>query len=185
MLITHRQGLTALAVGSMPPAFKIHGPNLVGRTGFAARTDEPSLARAPDPPLFHQPHALQDPLETALTGHLLMKPLIDSPKLARAPPGMRVLEPDHLANHCFPKLFGMPLRSTRAFLHPLKSLLVKALQPLVARLGTNPILLAQLPKVARLNRFQHKLFSVVHRFYSLPRHASAIGGPPAKVLPMF
>jgi len=48
--IAHGQRLAALAFGSVPPPFEIHGPNLVGNTGFAARTITPRLAAALDSP---------------------------------------------------------------------------------------------------------------------------------------
>jgi len=56
--IAHRQRLTALTVGSVPPPFEIHCPNLVGSTGFAPE----QIARpryGTSPPLLHQPGSFQ------------------------------------------------------------------------------------------------------------------------------
>ena len=83
---------------------------------------------------------------------------------------MRVFKPDDLADRCLAQLFGVAARSAGELHHPLRPIPVKAVAPLVPGLGADPVFPAQLPKVAGMKRFQYKLFSLVHRFYFLPRH---------------
>src|SRR5882762_5901854 len=85
------------------------------------------------------------------------------------------------------------LRSSGKLHHPLTPILVKTLPPLVTGLGADPVFLAQLSKVAGMNRFQYKLFPLVHRFYFFPRHPTDYPTLPAMcylcseplVLPMY
>src|SRR6184192_219876 len=137
--VPYRQRLTALAIGSVPPAFEIDRPNLIGGTGFAARADPPGLRAMPHAPLLHQASSLQDALETALAGHLAVDSLVDVPQLARTPAPVCVFESDDLADHRLSKLFGMAQRTAGELTHALISILVKALPPLVASLGADPV----------------------------------------------
>src|SRR6185436_4878616 len=147
----------------------------------------------PHAPLLHQSNSLQDALETALAGHLIVDSLVDVPQLARTPARVCVFEPNDLADHCLSKLFGVAQRTAGELAHALISIPVKALPPLVAGLGADPVLLAQLSEVLGVNRFQYKFLSLVHRFYFFPRHPADYSTLPAMcylcsepfVLPMY
>src|SRR5882762_10251473 len=108
-----------------------------------------------------------------------MEPFVNVAQLARTPLGMRVFKPDDFAEHPLSKLFGMAQRSSGKLHHPLTPILVKTLPPFVTGLGADPVFLAQLSKVAGMNRFQYKLFPLVHRFYFFPRHPTDYSTRPA------
>jgi hypothetical protein len=85
---------------------------------------------------------------------------------------MRILKPHNLANYRLSQLFGVAQGPPAMLHHPFIPMPVKTLPPLISGLGADPVFLAQLPKVAGMNRFQYKLFSLVHRFYFFPWHPS-------------
>src|ERR1051326_6051143 len=95
-----------------------------------------------------------------------------SRSLRNPPCGMCVFKTNDLADRPLSKLFGMAQRPAGKLRHPLQPILVKTFPPLVSCFGADLVLLAQLAKIAGMNRFQHKLFSLVHRFYSFPRHSA-------------
>src|SRR5262249_61278388 len=126
----------------MPPALEIHRPDLMGSLGLATRKNPPRLAPALEPPLLHQTRSPQHPLETALTGHFIMHPLVDGAKLPWTPLRMRMLQPHYLTHHSLTQLPGMAQWPTRNLLQSFKAMLIKSLPPLIPRLGADLIFLA-------------------------------------------
>src|SRR5579871_3099021 len=174
VFVPHGQRFAALSLPVIPPAFEVHRPNIIGSLSTATTPKPPRLSRAlPTTSRFSQPGSRQHPLKTALRGRLPVLAQIQLPNLARPPITMDLLETNNLTNLCFAQLFGMAVRSARLLCHPGQPILHKTLLPFISRLGTDPILLAQRPKIIRPQRFDHKLHPLVHRFFLLPRHAQA------------
>src|SRR4249919_4304506 len=95
---------------------------------------------------------------------------IQLPDLAWSPRPMRQFQTHDLAYFFLRQLPRMALGSPRLLGHPFQTLPDKALLPLVAGLGADPIFLAERPKIERPNCLQRKLDSLFHRFTFFPRH---------------
>lgn len=97
--------LTALAVTPMP--LEVHAPNGIGFVSHLAVVDAAALAVAPQAPVDGEAGFVQDALEAAFAGHLVMLALVKHADLLRSPMLMRQLERDDLADHRLAQLLGM------------------------------------------------------------------------------
>ncbi len=174
MFVPHRQRFTAFALPVIPPAFEIHCPDIIGTLSSTPTPQPPRLTGTLSATTrFGQPHSRQHSLETALRSRFSMLSQIQFSYLPRSPIPMRLLEAYDLADLCFAQLLGMSVWSARLLSHPSHPIPQKSLPPLIPRLGADPILPAQLPKVVRPHRSHRKLHPLIHRFFLFPRHPEA------------
>src|SRR5262249_40880005 len=90
VLIAHCQRLASFSV-TAPPPFKIHCPNLNGRTCSAPAALTTRLSTITTAPLLSQSRSLQHSLESTFARHSPMPTQIQFPDLARSPTHMRQL----------------------------------------------------------------------------------------------
>lgn len=173
MLIAHSQGLAAFALHVIPPALKIHRPDLIGC--LSVLSPPAAIERRRRARRSSQSCALQDALEAAFTGRLTLLAQIQLPNLSGTPMPMRLLQPNDFAYLHLSQLISMRMRPPRLFSHPLDPLFQKSPGPFIPGLGADTVLRTQTPKVVCSHRFHCKFNPQIHRFPLCPRHCQAYG----------
>jgi hypothetical protein len=101
---------------------------------------------------------------------------------------VRQLDPDDLAGYRLAQLLGMTAGTAAGLGQAAQPAHLETLHPLVAGLGTDPILPAQLPEVGlRVERLLNKHHFLIHLLGFFPGHEPMLITPALsrKVLPMF
>src|SRR5436190_17506727 len=175
MIVQHRQRVTGHAVLERAMSLEVHLPELVGRLLLEADVGLSRPARR----LAHAIVAAQDLVRRRYCRHRLPVALQAMRNLARSPRRMGIAQSHDL-------LLNRSRCAIRAVVRPTRAVGQRriprfvALDPLVASLGADPKLPAQLPPVhSLLLGKHHKLPSLVHDRHLSPRH----GSPPCSTNP--
>ena len=124
-----------------PPAFEVHGPNVVGPLCFEAVGQTARLGRGPRAALFREAGALQHALEAALAGGAggSMLAMIKVLDFAGAPVRVGLLQTHDLADGITVERLGMPKRTAAFLAQAAEAMGDEALAPLVACLGADAV----------------------------------------------
>jgi len=146
VLVAYGEGLAA-ALGIVPPAFEVDGPEVVGGFGFARAGNATALAKAADAPLFGQPAAIEHALDAALAGRPVMLAKVKLADLPRTPVEMAPLEVHEFEDDGFFEPLGRAARPPALLSHPSKPIGQEALLPLVADSWADAKVAAERPEV--------------------------------------